>query len=470
MRKLICLIAIIASPCFLFAQLDTFDLSSYKLPNMSVHQLDFNLNLNGENTINDRKFRVSDDTYLKYNGISGNGNVSYSFYKNTEKLQLDQKVKTTFASAFSENNDKETLMNENYGYNGDLNIFSENRFYFSPDFFLETNLDFYGGSYYIHQYYAPEIQQVKINEYNLSIPILTGFGRIEQIQDARLSIYIFDELNKLGKLVRTPTYEEIIQFSQFISDLKKERFFDSRLKNMRDIELIDSALQSIELISNIDSKYYVTLNDQWNYAAQPIRNSGQRISFGIKPEIFSSDYQYIFENGIGNTSKSYEDRFEYGIGVGAKYNYEKPLNLYWQSSLNFSFFGKYNEGSIKDVSYDVLIESPQLESSIDYTLGFYPNTRTNLQLSLSIYYFNAFGEEIINTNDEVKISHFILQPGSNLDINYYISPKVRLNIDYSINYNYLESNSEYYGHLYNEFMKYNSFNQALRIGFIFKII
>ncbi|MDX9696281.1 MAG: hypothetical protein RBT49_10870 [Bacteroidales bacterium] len=469
MKKLLTILVILFTPFFMFAQLSSFDLSSYKLPDLSYHQLDFNLDLNGQNSVTDRKFRVSDDTYLKFNGISGNGNVSYSYYKNTEKLQLDQKVRTTFTSTFSEYKDKETLMNETYGYNGDLNILSENRIYFSTNFFLETSLDFYSGSYYVHQYNAPETQQVQVNEFDVSIPVLTGFGRIEQVQDARLAIYIFDELSKLGKLAKTPTDEEVIQFSQFISKLKKERFFDSRLKNMRDIELIDSVLQSKGLVSTNDAKYYVTLNDQWNYAAQPIRNSGQRISFGINPEIYSSDYQNINLNVDGNT-KSYEERFEYALGAGVNYTFEKPINLYWQSSLNFSFFGKYMEGTIRDWPYDISINSPQLESNINYMLGFYPTTRTNIQLSFSAYYFNAFGEEFLSTNEEFKTSHFILQPSSNLLINYYISPKVRLRIDYSINYSYLESNSEYYGRLYNEFLKYNSFNQALRIGFVFKII
>ncbi|MGE0089986.1 MAG: hypothetical protein AB7S50_11000 [Bacteroidales bacterium] len=470
MKKLITLVFVVFTPFYIFAQLSSFNLSSYKLPDISYHQLDFNLDLNGQNSVTERKFRVSDDTYLKYNGVSGNGNISYSFYKNTEKLQLNQKVRTTFSSAFSEYNDKEILKYENYGYDGNINLLSENRFYFSPDFFLETDLDFSGGSYYVHQYDYSKTQQIQINEYNLSIPILTGFGRIEQIQDARLAIYVFDELNKLGRLARTPTDEEIIQFSQFISDLKKERFFDSRLKNMRDIELIDSVLQSEGFISTMDSKYYVTLNDQWNYAAQPIRKSGKRISIGIKPEFLSSDYQNINKDETGNTYKSYEEKFEYGIGFGAKYNYEKPVNLYWQSSFSFSFFGKYKKGTIKDLPYDVTIDSPQLESTINYMLGFYPSTRTNLELSFLVYYFNAFGEEIMSTNDEIKISHFILQPSSNLLINYYISPKVRLRIDYNINYSYLESNSEYYGSLFNEFLKYNSFNQSLRFGFVFKIV
>jgi len=261
-----------------------------------------------------------------------------------------------------------------------------------------------------------------------------------------LNKYRIADLARLGKLVRIPSEEEIIQFSKFISELKNERFFDSRLKNMKDIELIDSVLQSTGLISDLDSKYYVTLNDQWNYASQPIRNTGQRISAGIEPEIYSSNYKDFYDFGNGNTQESQENRYEFSIGAGIKYKYEKPINLYWQSSLDFSFLGKLLDGNIEDWPYNVKLESPQIESSIAYALGFYPNTRTRLQLSLSLYYFNAFGNEIINDTENVKINHLELIPNSNLMLVYYISQQIRLTLNYSAFYRYIETNSEYYAH------------------------
>ena len=79
------------------------------------------------------------------------------------------------------------------------------------------------------------------------------------------------------------------------------------------------------------------------------------------------------------------------------------------------------------------------------------------------------GEEKID-GEENNINHLEISPYSRINLNYYISPQFRLNVYYSVNYRHLESDSEYYWNMYNDYMKYKHFNQRLSIGFIYQIL
>ncbi|MCK7473965.1 MAG: hypothetical protein MZV49_11495 [Rhodopseudomonas palustris] len=135
--------------------------------------------------------------------------LNYSYYKNSEKIQMNQQIGVDFNSIFSNYKDESDLLIENLGYEGSAYFLSENRFYFKPGRFIETDLLYNGNMYISSQKNFPEITEVSVNEFNVSIPIIVGFGRIEQVQDCRLALYIFDELNKVGRLNRIPTNDEI---------------------------------------------------------------------------------------------------------------------------------------------------------------------------------------------------------------------------------------------------------------------
>ena len=135
--------------------------------------------------------------------------------------------------------------------------------------------------------------------------------------------------------------------------------------------------------------------------------------------------------------------------------------------------GGYVKGSYDSVNNDYEnetdITSPQLNSTISYSLAYYPNTRTNLSLNGRIYFRNYFGTETYN-NDEVDINHLNIRPQVYFNLNYYISPHLLFNASYSLNYDYTESNSYYYERVgYDNFVKENQFNQSINIGFKYQI-
>jgi len=469
MRKFIFLFAITLQAFALQAQINSFNLSTYQLPDIKRHQLDLTFDLNGSSSVYDRYQRNSMDQFYKRNNIYGDLGLSYNFYRNSRKYQGNQDIMIDFSSSFNDRKDKESTLYEFFDAESTFRINSKNRFYFKEKWFVSTNFYFNGQLYRSTR--DQEVNSIENKENNLAmnIPLGIGVGRIEQVQDAWLAIYILDELNKEGRLTRTPTTEEIIEFSQLISQLKNERFFDARLQKIKEIETVDLFLQSKNLIKTADARYFAVVNDNWEHAANRIRNSGKRVSFHLEPGyVFTSDF---FEDIQESYQLLNEHKItEYSIQGAIKYIDEKPINRFWQSSFSFQIAGKYLKAINKDIEQDTKIEleAPQLNSSFNYAVGFYPNSRTDLVVSLGVNYFNSFGEENIDS-EKVDISHFEISPVFSANLNYYLSPQLRINANYRLNYMYLETNSEYYYNMYNDFFQQKDFNHFINVGFIYQI-
>ena len=56
-----------------------------------------------------------------------------------------------------------------------------------------------------------------------------GYGRIEYVEDAVEAIYILNDLSESGKLIKPMNEAEISAFADRITQLKKVRYFDTRL-------------------------------------------------------------------------------------------------------------------------------------------------------------------------------------------------------------------------------------------------
>jgi hypothetical protein len=164
-------------------------------------------------------------------------------------------------------------------------IYYRNQYFFEPDVslsehFFARNLD--DDLLYLNQ-------KSHGNNFEIEVPLLIGKGRIEQVQDARLAIYILDELQKKGRIARIPGEKDILAFASLISGIKNERFFDSRICKIAEIEKVDSFLQANALITVSDAAYFTTVNYNWDFSSGPVRKSGKRISAGIVPE-FDNTY------------------------------------------------------------------------------------------------------------------------------------------------------------------------------------
>ncbi|HLO60619.1 MAG TPA: hypothetical protein VK179_17850 [Bacteroidales bacterium] len=449
----------------MYSQFREFNLSDFKLPDIKRQRLDMNLNLTMNNRFDNN--HVESLSHDKFNvwRLANTDNFFYGSYKNTAKLQSEQSYSLNFEPLWSRQK-TESYKNTNFQLNTDISISSINRKYFSGKLFFEPDFQF-SASYENDKVTSTTQTDKTITDYaSVEIPLLIGKGRIEQVQDARLAIYILEDLNKQGRLSHTPDNSEILEFASFIAILKNERYFDYRLKRIEEIEKIDSFMQVKNWISKPDAAYFTTVYDNWEYADGPIRNSGKRISGGVIPEFSFSRYYLLHDFELDPDDESDSRTTGGGISAIVKYNSAKPVSLYWQrdwdADLSYSFGRTWDNEKITDSKYNY--NQHWINSNIDYSLGYYPNSRTNFNVDLGLegtLMFSKYSDYHVE-----KASGYIISPFLSLRANYYVSPQLRLSAYYNTGYSYSNIDRTFipYSKLYS---KVNSLYQNMNISFTY---
>lgn len=357
------------------------------------------------------------------NNYSGRLGATYLFYGNREKYQGEQRIALDMSSSFYN-----STGSIERSFSSNMTVHSVNRSYFTKKQFIEYDLDLnesiskgrWGKDEYSHGHTR--------NDLRVSIPVYYGVGRIERVQDARLAIYILDDLFKTGRITRVPDNREILKFAHLISQTKNKRFFDSRIKRIWEIETIDAWLQSKNLIKTTDATYFTRLYDNWMYATGPVRESGRRFSIGLIPE-FRSSVDYTFT--LPDTTTSHAKTGYRKISGIIRQERAKPINLYWQTGHLFEltgFWGQTNAEQVKDAN-GYQQRSVGLTGKIQYTLGWFPNSRTNLNLSMNVEGF--YNLKVPKPYIEGKYSTgYYLDPTIELRFHYYISPQLQLDLTY----------------------------------------
>jgi hypothetical protein len=462
--------------CFstvLHAQLDTFNLSRYKLPDIRVRQLDLNVNLDGSRTFDKSK---TEDNSSKYSTFESNNDLTlgYKSYRNSLHLQSEQSYVLGFNPKFSNSKSDGDILYKNSDFSSTIHINSQNRIYFQHQFFFEPDITVDGYFTSVKHDKRSQLTLVRSGEVITSIqaPLLIGHGRIEQVQDARLAVYILGELQKAGRLSKVPGNEEIIEFSQLISTIKNERFFDYRLKKMEEIEKVDSFLRAKGLITVTDARYFTVVNDNWDYAQGPVRESGKRISAGLVPSFayLRSDVKTTY-SAPEDTSELKVTRNQPGIELQALYEIEKPINLHWQKSMSVKLSYGYSRemNNSRDFEYPgVKSDAHQfrLDAGIKYGMGYFPTSRTDITgvASLDFQQFNR-KETLEDPHEQLK--GYGLVPDFTVAVRYYISPQCRLNIDYGITYFYTNNNVKDDIDPEFNYLKTNYLTQSFTIGFLY---
>jgi hypothetical protein len=462
--------------CFstvLQAQLDTFNLSRYKLPDIKFRQLDLRFNLGGNHTFFKNE---NEDNSSKSSTLTSNCdlNIAYRSYRNSEHLQTEQNFNIGSSPEFKKDKTDDAVTYWYSKMNSFLQFNSDNRFYRQHQFFFETDIHIYGSGNWEKTDDKTELTLTKSNDLlaEIEIPLLIGHGRIEQIQDARLAIYILEELQKAGRISRMPENEEILEFSRLISTLKNERYFDYRIRKMEEIEKVDSFLQAKGFISSPDARYFTIVNDNWDYAQGPVRESGKRISAGLVPDFsYSHDWLERTYSSPEDTNEQKINHKKMGIRMQAAYKIEKPLNLHWQRSMSALISYGYN----KNLNTSQFSENPEtksdfgqlgLDAAFNYGMGYYPNSRTDITGLFSLNFNQSGRKENLNQPLE-KINTYGIQPQFTLDLHYYISPQFRLNINYHIYYYYTNNNYKYENDAESYYFKFNALTQTFNAGFIY---
>lgn len=224
------------------AQIETYNLSLFKLPYIKRHSLD--LNFETINDINFQNYKDISSYNYKRSAISSMGSASgtYGYYLNTPKTQLNTYLNSSFNTQLNMNNQNfnETQKKYNSNFPNSLSVSFNTglRNYFSDKLFFEFNpsADFYSWNYN-HSEITKDSNNEITREYSYKTRDLRssvrtsagiGYGRIEFVSDAQVALFILSDLKKENKLTREPSHQEITALAELITIKKNQRIFDSR--------------------------------------------------------------------------------------------------------------------------------------------------------------------------------------------------------------------------------------------------
>lgn len=280
-----------------------------------------------------------------------------------------------------------------------------------------------------------------------------GHGRLENIEDAVEALYILNELKEKGITMKTISEEDIKQFADCITKIKQERFFDERLYRQKSMAELVSKLLELGLIDNESISTFNTIADYHYYAGFNPRYSGNVLKYYANTFI---RYSFYSSEPIGSPIRTLSNWVTFNI----EYNSEIPISLKWQKSLTlnarYSFFDGSSMYIINGNGWKEFDTDPSQAyyAYAGYSISYLPNTRTSMV---------ATGYGHFNYLDQYESPDLYI--GLSGRVNYYISERLKFNIDLQLYY-YDKNSISPNGMM---FLKSNGINSNLNAGFTYSL-
>lgn len=385
--RLILITAFIFSISSIFGQTDkTNFLRNYKAPDYKFQSLIIKFQSAGNGNFNsDNKFNVRPS-------------IQYNSYKNSKKSQGFSLV--SFSNSI---NYSKATMSKTTEVSFRLNQNSFNRLY------LNDKNYFVGYGNYLSGYqYNIVIKEPVENKrdglfLNVNPTVSLGKGRVEPVHFARKSKDIERALVKSNTMGTSLSTEQSTILANKIAVLQNRRFFDNRLNRIYQLESIDSLLQEMDIIEDLNMKYFTYLSDAFLFTHNPRRLNGTQLEIGL------TDGFGVLEQSEFN-SGNFKDHAMYGFVSFAHYiakNYK----------IQHDFRGSFIMG--KRRRFGVLGSDDQADAELnfEYKIGYYPTTRTFLDVTALLGV----------TTNSASISSSDVNAFANVrgNLYYYFSPKLR---------------------------------------------
>lgn len=418
-----------------------FDISNYYTPDIIRNELELHLNFDsnyGKNKT--QRLNNEDENNSSSNfGFKNDSRISFKRITNTRKrityLGSGLNVKTEHLSSEFNNSletDNDLWKKSTSVGNIMLDLYwKERRYLNSPFFFLYSLGGELSRDYSINnenKTYMPKrdaLYKQTDNQLRVETAVGVGWGRIEDVTDARQAIYIIDALRKNGVLNRDLSVQEMFDFSQLISSVKNKRFLDSRLHLIDELTTVDNYLKNKGVIADGGAAYFANLNDMWQYGALFERKSGYEVTFNANPW-FTWGKNYRLEKDSNNPQENINTTQPYNSQLymaSLDFSYHKPVKNVWQHN----FYTRVHY----DATFSSMLVEPQNRYLIHggYELGYYPNTRTHLSFSLSgTSNWHNYHSDVVNR----KISVVTRQINSGFRIHYYFSPQLSISGSFAL--------------------------------------
>ncbi|MEI6061893.1 MAG: hypothetical protein WCR72_14405 [Bacteroidota bacterium] len=434
------------------AQSTGFKLSDYKNPDYYYQTLDLNFDMNSSMFINNNN--TGSKVTTNHFSLNSGAGANYSLFKNSLKTQTE--FGTSFntglgTSAYNYHHDASRIESKSNSISHfeNLNISGLKRFYNERQRYFEVNGSVYGQNIFNSDHNklmaydtttSKNSTEQRQLDHSITLSLLAGSGRIEQVQDARMALYLLEDLQKINREQRLASDEEVLALAREITLLKYKRFFDTRLRKIAEISAIDSFLQKKGISGTADAAYFTSLNDNWNYANNPVRMSGHRIYLGLETG-YSFSYNKKTQNNVDTVYSDGTAREKNAsLYLVAGFNCEKPTSLRWQNSSSLKASVGYSQNSIngKSGGFDMVYAYPYSQSfpsvklAADYGIGYYPNSRT--WLTFKWWLLAGWDKEMHGDSKPDKQdfqNSLYAYTGPQFHAYYYLSEKLRLNLTFN---------------------------------------
>lgn len=378
---------------------DSYQLKDYTLPNIKRSALDLGLGSNGDFA-----------TYHKQDGtaynIEGRFSADFNHRINTRRFISNQDFLVSlggFQRDGVSDNDVKTSHFEVAG-----NYANQSQFYFNDPkkWFWQV-----GGTAQL-SYQRDKVEDKSTYFTANIIPKAgIGWGRIEDVTDARQAVYILDKLTSKGIIKKHLSDSEVNELAQVISTVKNKRFLDSRKHMIDEITTVSTYMADKGYTQSEGAEYFTTLYDYWLYGDLHQRLSGLQAGFSVQPGYVHTD-----------PGEDYKINSLLMAAV-LEMQYEKPINLYWQHSAELSLGYQYLRTKYEDDYFETAeTNSGTLQGS--YYLGYYPNSRTHLRAGIM--------EDLTITDDSYRKRYSATS--LNCEAYYYVSPQFRIQGSAQIGY------------------------------------
>lgn len=444
-----------------------YNLSNYQSPDLERRSLEFGFDLGQSNS--DYKYQSSFNNNSNSNSLSGSLNGVYNSFKDTQTFTRNLWLYTRLQKSISDRDDDNINhpISDSYtttstdGYFAEINGNYTISYYLPRGFYLEavprSSYSIEGGEQDYKQNDSANFRDTRRfqvnNRHNFTsfLPATFGYGRIKTVSGARKAIYLVDAVAKLQQLKRTPDEAELNRLAELVDKVTNQRFLDSRDQEMAQFKAIDSFFVANGIVEKANIEYFNTISDTWRYARAD-RKTGWRIGGGffhdnieafesvdIKRTEFKNSYLTVEEDITQNIYEQDYSVMTFGGIVNAAY--EQPLGLNWQLGGNAAFKAgtrsydivrtdsekKYVNNNLPTVNTTESTEYKKdytlKETSGDLYIGFYPSTRSYLQISVDGKYTDL-QDLCFDYSLSGRISAYL-----------YLSPQTRINAGYSLSMN-----------------------------------
>lgn len=357
--------------------------------------------------------------------------VSYTKIRSTDKKLHQSNIGLTTSYQHQKDEDIDRQFKQ---WNSNLTWKQVTRFYRKNLMFLELGNEMQASWNKHRQIRIFQEEKNQFSRLQHTLILGVGRGRIEQVQDAQMALFLLNDLRKQGLLNGAPTYETTYALATLITDINNRRIFDFRRRRIYELSRLDSFFRSSGLITTTDIRHFTTINDNWSLSINPFRQSGTAFFVRIKPSAAISKVDA--GNRTGTAFEKQRGEFV-SLGISPQVGVETyvPKNLKWQfnrgANLAYTLTRQRNQvnqdnnGTTTKTNFDY--DTKQWELNGFYGIGFFPNNRTQLSANLNVF---------VSQIKEAETKSYQVQPTLSFGTNYFIGYRTFLSAYIYTNYAY----------------------------------